>query len=74
MEPRTALVPAVPVKKSVKPNYIICLEDGLKFKSLKRHLGTAYGMTPAQYRHSERLNFLISTTTNLSQRGHTSAN
>ena len=42
--------PAAPIKKSVHPDFIICLEDGLKFKSLKRHLGTAYGMTPAQYR------------------------
>ena len=42
--------PAVPVKKSVTPDYIICLEDGLKFKSLTRHLRTAYGLTPAQYR------------------------
>lgn len=42
--------PAVPVKKSVMPDYIICLEDGKKFKSLKRHLRTAYGLTPDQYR------------------------
>jgi len=42
--------PAVPVKKSVNPDYIICLEDGRKFKSLKRHLRTAYDMTPDQYR------------------------
>jgi predicted transcriptional regulator len=45
-----APVPAVPVKKSVTPDYIICLEDGRKFKSLKRHLRTAYGMTPEEYR------------------------
>lgn len=44
------LVPAVPIKKSVTPDFIISLEDGRKFKSLKRHLMTAYGMTPAQYR------------------------
>jgi predicted transcriptional regulator len=44
------LVPAVPVKKSVQPDFIICLEDGKKFKSLKRHLRTAYNMTPAEYR------------------------
>lgn len=44
------LVPAVPVKKSVTPDYIISLEDGRKFKSLKRHLSTQYGMTPDQYR------------------------
>ena len=43
-------VPAVPVKKSVTPDYIISLEDGRKFKSLKRHLSTHYGMTPEQYR------------------------
>jgi predicted transcriptional regulator len=40
----------VPVKKSVTPDYIVCLEDGKKFKSLKRHLRTQYGMTPEQYR------------------------
>jgi predicted transcriptional regulator len=44
------LVPAVPVKKSVTPDYIISLEDGRKFKSLKRHLSSQYGMTPDQYR------------------------
>src|SRR5262245_17241612 len=42
--------PAVSVKKSVTPDYIICLEDGKKFKSLKRHLRTRYGMTPEDYR------------------------
>lgn len=42
--------PAVSVKKSVFPDFIICLEDGKKLKMLKRHLATAYGMTPAQYR------------------------
>jgi predicted transcriptional regulator len=42
--------PAVPVKKSVTPEYIICLEDGKKFKSLKRHLRTHYDLTPEQYR------------------------
>lgn len=42
--------PAVSVKKSVTPEFIICLEDGKKFKSLKRHLRTAYGMTPEDYR------------------------
>lgn len=44
------LVPAVPVKKSVFPDYIICLEDGKKLKMLKRHLQSAYGMSPQQYR------------------------
>jgi MucR family transcriptional regulator, transcriptional regulator of exopolysaccharide biosynthesis len=42
--------PAVPIKKSVTPDFIICLEDGKKFKSLRRHLNTAYGMTPEEYR------------------------
>jgi predicted transcriptional regulator len=42
--------PAVPIRKSVTPDYIICLEDGLKFKFLKRHLMTHHGMTPQQYR------------------------
>ena len=42
--------PAVPVKKSVHPDYIVCLEDGKKLKMLKRHLKTAYNMTPEQYR------------------------
>jgi len=45
-----APVPAVPVKKSVTPDFIICLEDGKKFKSLKRHLRTTYDLTPEQYR------------------------
>lgn len=44
------LDPAVPVKKSVNADYIVCLEDGKKLKMLKRHLRTAYGMTPEQYR------------------------
>ena len=44
------LQPAVPVKKSVTPDFIFCLEDGKKFKSLKRHLRTRYDMTPEQYR------------------------
>lgn len=42
--------PAVAVRKSVTPDYIICLEDGRKLKMLKRHLATAYGMTPEEYR------------------------
>jgi len=42
--------PAVPIKKSVFPDHIICLEDGKKLKMLKRHLKTAYNMTPEQYR------------------------
>ena len=44
------LTPAVPVKRSVTDDYIICLEDGKKLKMLKRHLMTAYGMTPEEYR------------------------
>lgn len=42
--------PAVPVKKSIFPDYLICLEDGKKLKMLKRHLKTSYNMTPEQYR------------------------
>ena len=49
-QPQEALRPAVPIKKSVQPDYIICLEDGRKFKSLKRHLRTVYNLTPDQYR------------------------
>ena len=44
------LKPIVPVKKSIAPDYIICLEDGKKLKMLKRHLRTSYGMTPEEYR------------------------
>jgi predicted transcriptional regulator len=44
------LKPAISVKKSVTPEHIVCLEDGKKFKSLKRHLRTQYNMTPEQYR------------------------
>ncbi len=42
--------PAVPIKKSVFPDHIVCLEDGKKLKMLKRHLKTAYNMSPEQYR------------------------
>lgn len=42
--------PAVSVKKSVMPDYIVCLEDGKKLKMLKRHLKTSYDLTPEQYR------------------------
>ena len=49
-EPVEQLQPAVPVKKSVFPDYIVCLEDGKKLKMLKRHLKTAYNMTPEEYR------------------------
>jgi len=48
--PSEPLRPAVSVKKSITPEYIVCLEDGKKFKSLKRHLRTQYNMTPEQYR------------------------
>lgn len=44
------LTPAVPVKKSITPDYLISLEDGRKYKSLKRHLRTAYNMSPEEYR------------------------
>jgi predicted transcriptional regulator len=44
------LQPAVPIKKSVFPEYIVCLEDGKKLKMLKRHLQTSYNITPEQYR------------------------
>jgi predicted transcriptional regulator len=44
------LKPAVAVKKSITPEFLICLEDGKKFKSLKRHLRTQYNMTPEHYR------------------------
>ena len=44
------LEPAVPIRSSVKKDYIICLEDGKKMKMLKRHLKTAYDMTPDEYR------------------------
>jgi predicted transcriptional regulator len=45
-----ARTPAVPVKKSITNDHIVCLEDGKKFKSLKRHLRTRYNMTPEEYR------------------------
>jgi predicted transcriptional regulator len=48
--PPEPLKPAVPIRKSVTPDYLICLEDGKKLKMLKRHLRTAYDMSPEQYR------------------------
>ncbi len=42
--------PAVSIKKSITPDYLVCLEDGKKLKTLKRHLRTTYGMTPDDYR------------------------
>jgi predicted transcriptional regulator len=53
--PAEAAKPAVPVKKSITPDYIICLEDGKQFKSLKRHLRTQYGLSPEQYREKWNL-------------------
>jgi predicted transcriptional regulator len=47
---RAELKPAVPIRKSMTDDHIVCLEDGKKFKSLKRHLRTRYDMTPEQYR------------------------
>lgn len=47
---RVEQTPAVPIKKSVTPEYIVCLEDGKKLKMLKRHLKTVYDMTPDEYR------------------------
>ncbi len=47
---KPALVPAISIKKSITPDYIICLEDGKKLRMLKRHLAGAYGLTPDQYR------------------------
>ncbi len=44
------LIPAVSVRKSITPDYLICLDDGLKFKTLKRHLRTTYNLTPEEYR------------------------
>jgi predicted transcriptional regulator len=49
------LKPAVPVKRSINPDFIVCLEDGKKFKSLKRHLRSQYNMTPEQYREKWNL-------------------
>jgi len=48
--PTEPLKPAVPVKRSINSDFLVCLEDGKKFKSLKRHLRTQYNMTPDQYR------------------------
>jgi predicted transcriptional regulator len=48
--PEEKLAPAVPIKKSITPEYIVCLDDGKKFKSLKRHLKTKFGITPEEYR------------------------
>jgi len=50
LAPEHELKPAIAIKKSVGPDYIICLEDGKKFKSLKRHLRTHYELSPKEYR------------------------
>ena len=48
--PAEVLKPAVPVRKSITPEYLVCLEDGKKLKMLKRHLRSTYNMTPDEYR------------------------
>ncbi|MBT5416313.1 MAG: MucR family transcriptional regulator [Rhodospirillaceae bacterium] len=45
-----ALTPAVPISASIRPDYLVCLENGRRFRSLKRHLRTAHGLTPEEYR------------------------
>lgn len=50
-QPMEAATPAVSVKKSVTSNYLVCLEDGRKFRSLKRHLSTHHDLTPMEYRN-----------------------
>ena len=54
-EPKEPQQPAVNPKRSVHPDHIVCLEDGKKFSSLKRHLMTSHGMTPGQYRQKWNL-------------------
>lgn len=49
-EPESAKAPAVPVRLSIKPDYLVCLEDGKKMTMLKRHLKVHYGLSPAEYR------------------------
>ena len=49
-KPSETLKPAVPIKQSIKPDYIVCLEDGKKLKMLKRHLRTSYNLSPEEYR------------------------
>ncbi|MDP3492624.1 MAG: MucR family transcriptional regulator [Hyphomonadaceae bacterium] len=55
VETKQELKPAVPVRKSVTDDHIVCLEDGKKFKSLKRHLRTRYDMSPEEYREKWNL-------------------
>ena len=52
---RDAQKPAVPLKRSITPDYLICLEDGQKFKSLKRHLRSKYNLSPEEYRSKWQL-------------------
>lgn len=54
-EPAPELKPAVPIRRSITPDYLICLEDGKPFKSLKRHLRTHYDLSPAEYREKWNL-------------------
>ena len=54
-EPMVKQEPAVSIKKSVTPDFIICLEDGKKFKSLKRHIGVHYNLSPDEYRQKWNL-------------------
>jgi predicted transcriptional regulator len=54
--PETKLEPKVPIRSSIRPDYIVCLEDGKRLKMLKRHLMTHYQMTPDQYRQKWGLN------------------
>ena len=49
-EPAASQEPAVPIQRSITPDYLVCLEDGRKLKMLKRHLRSAYGLSPEQYR------------------------
>jgi predicted transcriptional regulator len=49
-KPAPSLRPAVPIRKSITPDYLICLEDGKKLKMLKRHLRSSYNLTPEDYR------------------------
>lgn len=49
-EPPAAQLPAVPIKKSIHQDYLVCLEDGKKLKMLRRHLRVSFGLTPEQYR------------------------
>lgn len=54
-EPAIELVPAVPLRKSITPEFLVCLEDGKKFKSLRRHLASHHDLTPEQYRAKWKL-------------------